>query len=191
VEGLTPPQIVEGLQEGMWETTDEVMGPQDKDWVPLESHPQFEEVAAEIEPPPAHEHDDETRLDMNAMIDVCLVLLVFFILTTSYAVLQKRIEAANISNEKVKDAVVLTPEQIKNQMIHLTVKLEDGAPVIRVEGKVIDPVRLIAELRAYRRASSHTQLLLEADPKVSHGTVVSIQDAAKQADLDRVRMVVP
>ena len=90
---MSLPQVAEGLANGRWEPTDEVMGPDDQDWVPIEGHPRLEEIAADLEPPPPRHYDDETRLDMNALIDVCLVLLIFFNLTTSYAVLQKRMEA--------------------------------------------------------------------------------------------------
>jgi hypothetical protein len=96
---LTLAQVTEGLLDGHWEPTDEVQGPQDATWVPLEVHPQFAEVAAELEPPPPRVYDDETRLDMTPLIDVCLVLLIFFILTTTYANLQKIIEAANLSSK--------------------------------------------------------------------------------------------
>ena len=106
VADLTLEQVIEGLQDGHWETTDEVQGADESAWVPLEAHPVFEEIAADVEPPPPHAHDDETNLDMNPLIDVCLVLLVFFILTTSYAAFMKRIEAPSVSGEKAKVAVL-------------------------------------------------------------------------------------
>src|SRR5262245_16889046 len=85
MEGLELAQIIVGLRDGLWEPTDEVMGPQDRQWVAIENHPQLAQVAADLEPPPARAHPDETRLDFNALIDVCLVLLIFFFLTTTYA----------------------------------------------------------------------------------------------------------
>ena len=33
IDNLTLEQVVEGLQDGHWEATDEVMGPQDTEWV--------------------------------------------------------------------------------------------------------------------------------------------------------------
>src|SRR5579884_2970813 len=89
IEGLSLAQIAEGLEEGLWEATDEVMGPGDKEWVSIESHPQLAHFAADIEPPTPPPHEDETRLDMNPLIDVALVLLIVFILTMTYATLQK------------------------------------------------------------------------------------------------------
>src|SRR5690606_10108525 len=85
IDNLSYEQVVAGLHEGLWEATDEVRGPADPDWVRLESHPRLEEVCLDLEPSGPLTHEEEARLDMNALIDVCLVLLVFFIITTSYA----------------------------------------------------------------------------------------------------------
>jgi len=187
---LTLAQVAEGLADGRWEPTDEVMGPADKEWVPIESHPQLEEIAAQLEPPPPRHYDDETRLDMNALIDVCLVLLIFFILTTSYAVLQKRMEAPGVSGDKAGPAVITT-EKVAQQMIRVTVRMENGNPVYKVEDQVVDPNNLQAELRRFVRATSKTQLLFEHDYDVPHGAVVAVQDAAKLAGMEKVSLVLP
>src|SRR4051794_6326469 len=84
LKGLSLPQIVEGLRDGLWDVTDEVVGPGETGWQSIENHPQLAEIAAEVEAPPPRRHEEATSLDMNALIDVCLVLLIFFILTTSY-----------------------------------------------------------------------------------------------------------
>ena len=39
VEGLSLAEVVEGLQDGRWEPTDEVMGPEDAEWVPIPEVP--------------------------------------------------------------------------------------------------------------------------------------------------------
>jgi biopolymer transport protein ExbD len=187
---LTLAQVVEGLQDGRWEPTDEVQGPQDKDWVAIENHPQLAEIAADLEPPPPREYDDETRLDLNALIDVCLVLLIFFILTTSYAVLQKRLEAPGVTADRGGPAVVTT-EKVKQQMIKVTVTMENGQPVTRVEDKVVDPAKLVAELHGFVRATKKTQLLLEHDDDVPERAVVEVLDAAKGSGMERVSLVVP
>ena len=190
VEGLTLAQVVEGLQDGLWEPTDEVMGPGESEWVAIENHPQLAKVAADIEPPPPREYDDETRLDMNPLIDVCLVLLVFFILTTSYAALQLHLKAADVTTDKA-GRVVVTDKQVKEQMIHVTIKMEDGKPAYKVEDTPVSEEGLVAALRAYYRPNARTDLLLEHDPDVPHGAVVAVMDAAQGAGLNRIRLVVP
>ncbi len=187
---LTLAQVAEGLVDGRWEPTDEVMGPTDDEWVPIEIHPQLEAIAAELEPPPPRHYDDETRLDMNALIDVCLVLLIFFILTTSYAVLQKRLEAPGVSGDKGGPAIV-TKDKVDQQMIRATVRMEDGKPVYKVEDRVVDKDNLEAELRRFVRATSKTQLLFEHDDDAPQGAVVAVLDAAKGAGMEKVSLVVP
>ena len=135
---LTRDELLEQLGDGAWEATDEILAPGDTEWQSLENHPETAEIAADLEPPPARPYDDETRLDMNALIDVTLVLLVFFILTTSVAALQKRLEAPSAEEGKAGVAV-FTKDQVANQMIHVKVSVENGEPVYRVEEKVVDP----------------------------------------------------
>jgi biopolymer transport protein ExbD len=187
---MTLSQVAQGLADGRWEPTDEVMGPDDPTWVPIENHPQLAEIAAELEPPPPRVYDDETRLDMNALIDVCLVLLIFFILTTSYAVLQKHLEAPGVNSEKVGPAIV-TKDKVDQQMISVTVKMEDGKPVTRVEGKVVDPERLESELRSYVGSTHKTQLLLDLADDAPQRSMVEVLDAAKGAGMEKISLVVP
>src|SRR5262245_35134785 len=84
VSGLTLQQLIEGLQDGQWDSTDEVKGPQDTAWLAIEEHPQLADVVHDLDPLEIVHEEEPTHLDMNALIDVCLVLLIFFILTTSY-----------------------------------------------------------------------------------------------------------
>jgi biopolymer transport protein ExbD len=189
VDDLTLAQVQEGLQDGLWEATDEVMGPDDSTWVAIENHPQLAEIAADLEPPPSRTYDDETRLDMNALIDVCLVLLIFFMLITSYSILQKRLEQPSV--REGKSGKVVSIKDAKEQMLYVTVKMENGEPVIRLEDKVVP----VADLEnTFLRAVSGTpknQLLLEFEDAVPLGVIVAIQDAASGARFSKVHYVMP
>jgi biopolymer transport protein ExbD len=191
IEGLTLQQIVDGLQDGRWEATDEVMGPQDAAWTPIENHPQLAEIAADLEPPPPRVYDDETRLDMNALIDVTLVLLIFFILTTTYSLLQKRLDAPNASNEKVVDLPTVTKEMVEEQMILIEVKQEKGQPVIYVENKPVPTERLELDLTAVTKQSGKTQIMLLHDDDVPERAVVKVLDAARGAGINKISLSVP
>ncbi len=187
VEIPTAQQVAAGLIEGLWEPTDEVMGPDNPTWVPLENHPTFAEVAAEVEPPPPRHYDDETHLDMNALIDVCLVLLIFFILTASYAALQSRIDSPEL-NFSAAGTPVMTPDDV-DQFPLIKVTLEEGKPVIRLEDKVIERNRLRAELAKARSNKGRNTLLVQIDRKVPHEVSVFIQDAAYGSFTKVLRLV--
>lgn len=187
---LTDEQLQEELLDGHWEPTDEVLGPGETQWQAIENHPALTEIAADMEPLPPKSYDDETRLDMNALIDVCLVLLVFFILTTSVAALQQRLDAPTPDSSRPA-LPRYTKEKVAQQMIHVKATQEGERTVLRVEDQVIDPNRLVAEFRRYVRSTGKTELLLEHDDNVPQETVVHIIDAAKGAGMDRVRLLVP
>jgi biopolymer transport protein ExbD len=192
VNDLTPGQIAQGLEDGQWEPTDEVQGPGETTWTPIESHKVFAEVAEELELTAPKKHEDVTHLDMTALIDVCLVLLVFFILTTGYAALQKMLEMGNLSFDKELGVRKLTKSDVDKMMLKVSVKMEDGKSVMRLEDEVIRADELPARLSDLVRLSQKVNLLVSHDPDVPWGDVVPIKDAAKFARIqDRVFWSVP
>ena len=183
IEGMNLTQVVEGLQDGLWEPTDEVMGPDDSTWVAIENHPQLEELALDYEaPPPAH-RADETNLDMNPLIDVCLVLLIFFILTTSYAALQKVLDMPGASN-KVDGIKVVKAEDAKAFTIKVEARKQGDQSVILVEDREVEPRNLISAIKGYMR-DERTNLLIDAR-EVEWDTVVQIMNAGKGAGVRKL-----
>lgn len=186
IEGLRLPQVVEGLEEGLWEPTDEVMGPQDRQWVSIESHPQLADIAAEMEPPPAAEPEDESRIDMNPLIDVALVLLIVFILTMTYASLQSVLEMPEMKRDPITGKPIpVRPEDVKKFTIKVEATQVDNRPVIKVEDEVVDPKDLVTALSRYVKSTRKTDLLLDARG-VTWDTVAQIQDAAKGAGVNKI-----
>jgi biopolymer transport protein ExbD len=190
MEGLAPAQVVEGLQDGLWEVTDEVMGPNDHAWVAIENHPQFAEVAADIEAPPPRHEDDEARLDMNPLIDVALVLLIFFILTASYQALQKVLAAPSVTGKELKGPPVMTKAQVAQYSIKVDIKVANGKPVVSVEDQPVPEAELPAALSRYVRDTRKTRMVLDVGPGVEWGTVIMVQDAAKGAGVEDAAYVV-
>jgi biopolymer transport protein ExbD len=194
---LPLPEIVEGLRDGLWEPTDEVLGPGETAWQAIENHPQLAEVAEELEQPPPR-RDDETHLDMNALIDVCLVLLIFFMMTTTYAVaVQKTVPLPTLKEEQQKKSTrMVRPDQVRQQMVRIDAKLDaKGKPVILVENRkvnvlnadeTVDADKLRDEMLPYTRGTPRRdEVLLDAEG-VTWGLVVAVQDAARSAG---VRMI--
>jgi len=183
IEGLTLEQVAEGLREGSWEPTDEVRGPGEPEWRALENHPQFSELALELEPPPRHEGEDETRLDMNPLIDVCLVLLIFFMLTTTYAALTKYLESADVTNTPLPGTPKMTTKELDEVAIKVSAKMEGDKPVIRIEKDVVEIDDLAKKLKEVKRSSKKAKAWLEIDDKVPYGTYIAIIAEAGEADV--------
>jgi biopolymer transport protein ExbD len=189
-EGLEDSDVVAGLEDGLWEGTDEVKGPDEKKWQALEEHPHFAEIVYELEPPLTSRAEDETRLDMNPLIDVTLVLLIFFILTTSYAALQRLLESPRLSTAKVEGLPQYTPKRLAEFTVKVTARRESGKPVIRVEDHVVEPANLVAELRRFVKERRRTTMWLDIADDMKYGTEIQIRDAAKGAGIERVLVAV-
>jgi biopolymer transport protein ExbD len=181
IEGLTVEQIANGLREGSWEPTDEVRGPGEPEWRALENHPQFAELALDLEPPPRGEGEDETRLDMNPLIDVCLVLLIFFMLTTTYAALQKYLDSPDTTQKPLPGTPKMTQKQLDDVAIKVKAKMEGDKPVILVEDEVVALDDLSKKLKDRSKNAKKTSVWLDADDNVPYGTYISILDQTGDA----------
>jgi biopolymer transport protein ExbD len=196
IRNLTLEQIVQGLRDGIVDPTDEVQGEGEAAWQAIENHPQLAEIAEEVEPQIAPKHVDEaTSIDMNALIDVCMVLLIFFILTTSYvAVVQKVVPLSG--TREGKGVRVVKAAEVKNKMVRLQASLDPaGKLAVRVENQTIDATsadgnidadKLAAALQPFLSGSERkTEMLLDARD-VTWGAVIAIQDGARAAGIQKV-----
>jgi biopolymer transport protein ExbD len=179
-EGLSVPSAVDvlvGLRDGNWEPTDEVMGPTDKEWQAIENHPTFAEAALELEPPRV-EGPDETTLDMNPLIDVCLVLLIFFILTITYASLERSIEVPP-DNPDDKGPKKLKIDDIRDKVFVVQGKMDGERVVVRIEKKEVPVDQIIAEMKQVIEATGRNQMVMDLEKDVPWGVETVILDAAK------------
>ncbi len=179
-------RVLEGLQDGDWDPTDEVRGPADSDWVAIENHPQFAAAVAEMEPPPPP-HPDETRLDMNPLIDVALVLLIFFILTATYTTLRRVLDLPpEPTDEKGKPTQTVRFQDLKDRVFTVKVRMEEGKPVIKLENRVVLLDEIDAAIQEYVRNTGRKEMWADVAPDVPWGIEARIYDAAKGADVHQI-----
>ncbi len=188
VSGVTRAEVVDGLRDGLWDTCDEVRGPHDTAWVSIEDHAEFAEAAADCEISSPTPGDDETRLDMNALIDVCLVLLIFFILTISYQTLEKVLDMPRGRAQDDSGVKAVSQDRVENYMILVKAATENGAAAIWVEGDRVPEDQLATVLKRVAREKRRSELLLDAEG-IEYGTVVKIIDAAGSAKIEQVHFL--
>lgn len=177
----TEADVLTGLRDGNFVPTDEVKGPTDPDWQPLETHPTFEEASLDVEPPPVEVADD-THLDMNPLIDVCLVLLIFFILTITYASLERAVSVPEDSPDE-KGASKVELKDIQDRVFIVTVKMDGEKPIIKIGTKgamkEVAQERVFAEMETLINTTTRKEMVLDIDRDVPWGVETAILDAAK------------
>jgi len=191
-EGTTTPTVVPsandvlgGVRDGVWLGSDEVLGPGEARWVAIDNHPAFEEVAAELEAPVKVE-EDETTLDMNPLIDVCLVLLIFFILTITYETLKRAIDLPQSENEKQGPTQKINPQDVKDRIFRVKLAMDGDNPVVTVEKKVIPIEQVSNEMRDVITRTGRREMLFDVDGNVPWGMQTAVLDAAKGNNVHQI-----
>lgn len=121
-----------------------------------------------------HVEFEKGRLDIAPLIDVVFLLLIFFMLTSSY-IFQPGI---SISLPKA-----VTSEVIREKNLIITVTAEE---TIYLNNRPITLSVLQSHLK--KAAASDRPLLIKADRQASLGKVVSIWDMCREAGLTQINI---
>jgi biopolymer transport protein ExbD len=117
---------------------------------------------------------EEPTLNLTPMIDVILVLIIFFMVATKFAEEERSVElqVPSISN---RNAAMTAPEP-KVVNVH-----RDGQVSLGAQNVSLDELKrqLTAARNQYRRLS----VLIRGDRMATHGQMTAVYDACKQAGI--------
>ncbi|MCS7167614.1 MAG: biopolymer transporter ExbD [Gemmatales bacterium] len=183
---LSTEALVEALRDGVYETSDEIFDWEERQWVPIEEHPEFAELAEELESlGESHHEEEDASPDMVPLIDVCQVLLVFFILTMTYLELTKALMLPPVPTDTPEAIPRVSRQQVEQTMIRIRAERQGNRELVFVDGQEVPLEDLVNALTRIARQSRKNEILLE-DRGVSWGTTVKILDAATGANIRKV-----
>lgn len=115
------------------------------------------------------------EINITPLVDVVLQLVIFFLVTTTFVSMetgaQVNLPSANFS--RIEEAKTLTLTITENNSLY-------------VDGGLVDWMELPKVLVAALRQDPEVMVVIEADKKVLHGTVVRVMDIARQAGAERM-----
>ncbi len=112
-------------------------------------------------------------LDLTPLIDVVFLLLIFFMVTTTFVP-----DATGLQVDLPRSDT----QQVVGESDDLTLQVgADGA--VAIDGRALSLEQLSAELRKAARTNPNTLIVLEADTATSHGRVVEVMDLAREIGL--------
>jgi len=118
--------------------------------------------------------EDDTQIDMTPMLDVVFIMLIFFIVTTSFV----RESGVEVNRPKAATAT----EQTKAG-IFIAIK---GDGEIYMDRRQVDIQRLGANLARILADRGEVGLVIQADQDTRHGLVVKVMDAARTAGIGQI-----
>ncbi len=118
-------------------------------------------------------------LDITPLIDVIFLLLIFFMVSTTF------ISSPGIKVNLPKASV--KSKTIKPDSIEIVITEKNK---LYLEGKTIEKEKFGATLAYLQKKSKRKNLIIRADGNVRHKDVVYIMDTAKQAGIQRLSIAV-
>ncbi|MEJ6706377.1 MAG: biopolymer transporter ExbD [Porticoccus sp.] len=123
-------------------------------------------------------HDDDIELNFIPLIDVLLVVIIFLMVTTTFA--------------KLSEIKINLPVAEKNQVNEETAPIrveitEDGHYFINNEPLVSTEIESIANvLRELAQDKQDTQVIISADANARHQSIINLMEAARKAMLSKI-----
>ncbi|MBI5917929.1 MAG: biopolymer transporter ExbD [Nitrosomonadales bacterium] len=117
---------------------------------------------------------EEPEINLIPMIDILLVILIFLMVTTTYA---------NLSGLQINlpQAGGETPESKVNKQINVSVDANENYAINDQPATVASIDKLAGELRRAAGDEKQPVIVISADAKATHQSVVNIMEAARLA----------
>lgn len=122
------------------------------------------------------------EIDLTPMLDVVFILLIFFIVTSTFA----REEAIGLEPPPPP-----SPDQQDQPQVPAILIYVDESNLITVNGRLADISSVRANIERVIAETPNSSVIIQAHPKTKSGVVVKIRDEAYNAGFrDRVNIVI-
>jgi len=126
--------------------------------------------------------EQQAEIDLTPMLDVVFIMLIFFIVTTSFV---------------KEDGIVLNrpaanPPETPNESPTRPILIEiNENSEVSIKGRLIDVKAIEANVQSARAKSPKALVIVRAHESATAGTVISAVDQARLAGADKVTVVKP
>jgi len=123
-------------------------------------------------------NDDEAEINITPMLDIVFIMLIFFIVTTSF-VKEKGLEVSRPARTPAKE--------VSQDRGPIVVRI-DSSGLISVKGRVLEPGAVRANLEREKAEKPGSPLIVAAHPDADTEALVVILDAAEAAGIESVNV---
>ena len=127
-------------------------------------------------------NEDETEVDMTPMLDIVFIMLIFFIVTTSF------VKEDGIELNRPAANPPETPNESPTRPF--VIEINENSEV-SIKGRLIDVKAIEANVQSARAKSPKSLNIVRAHESATSGVVVSAVDQARLAGADKVTVVKP
>lgn len=118
--------------------------------------------------------EEDASIDMTPMLDIVFIMLIFFIVTTSF------VKEAGIQVNKPE-----ANQANKEPSANIFVAIRDTGEVW-MDKRQVDVERVAANLERMLAEQPTDLVVIQADKEAEHGRVVEVMDQIKEAGIDKI-----
>lgn len=122
--------------------------------------------------------DDDAEIDMTPMLDIVFIMLIFFIVTTTFS------NEKGLAAERPPDS---PPTDLPSKALSVRI---DADGTIQMGGRIVDIRRVVANTQTFLAENSTATAAIQAHEDTDHGVVVDVMDQVKQAGITNVSILV-
>jgi biopolymer transport protein ExbD len=125
-----------------------------------------------------HRISDDAEINITPMLDIVFIMLIFFIVTTSF-IKEKGLEVSRPSSSP--------PKEIQQDKGPIVVRI-DASSLISVKGRVLEPRAVVANLEREKAEKPTSPLIVAAHPEADTEALVTVLDAARAVGIESVNV---
>jgi biopolymer transport protein ExbD len=122
--------------------------------------------------------EDEAEINITPMLDIVFIMLIFFIVTTSF-VKETGLEVARPASAP--------PPAVQQDRGPIVVRI-DSSSMISVKGRPLEPRALAANLQREKAEKPTSPLIVAAHPQADTEALVAVLDAARSVGIESVNV---
>ncbi|GAD80839.1 ExbD/TolR family protein [Vibrio ezurae] len=122
------------------------------------------------------QRNDEAQVDMTSMLDIVFIMLIFFIVTSSFV----RESGVEVNRPQAANA---TSQQDAGIFIAIT-----DNNLVYIDKRLIDVERVQATLENLLIDKPDASVVIQADKFAFNGTVVQVMDGVKGAGIEKIAL---
>jgi biopolymer transport protein ExbD len=123
-----------------------------------------------------HRPEDEAEINITPMLDIVFIMLIFFIVTTSF-IKESGLEVSRPSNTP--------PKQVEQKKGPIVLKI-DASGNITLKGRILERKAVEANLEREKAEKPDSPLIVAAHPDADTEALVVVLDGAKAVNIDAV-----
>ena len=119
---------------------------------------------------------DEAQVDLTPMLDIVFIMLIFFIVTSSF------VRESGIEVDRPSATNIVSQDKAG---IHVAVTANND---IYIDKRMVDAERVQATFEVLLVEKPNSGLVIQADERAHSGIVVKVMDAAKSAGIESIAL---